>query len=77
MLFALIVSEFITKIKKDWLIENTTLELPIDNPIFITRIKSALEGIDLPGIELSDDEINYDYSEQSDILLILLEKKSL
>ena len=76
VLFSLIVNEFKKKIEKDYIIENTFIELPIDNSKLLQRIKIALQGIHIKGVDIAEDEqILYDCRIQGEYLQELLESK--
>ena len=51
------------------------IELPLNNKTLNSRIMTALDSIGLKEMKLDDEEINYDYKDQGDILTELLEKK--
>ena len=73
VLFALIINEIKDKIERHYIITDTIIQLPEDNRIFLTRIKIALQAINLKGIEI-DETISFDYTKQGEILEELLEK---
>ena len=77
VLFALIISEFKEQIEKEFIIEKTIVQLPVQNLKVNSRIITALNAIGLDKIELKDDEqeLNFDYKSQGEILQEILEKK--
>ena len=77
VLFAIVINEIKRKIEREFIIENTVIELPRDNSQLIQRIKISLQGINLKGIEINDEEISYDYQQQDDYLQKLLKKKEM
>ena len=66
VLFALIISEFKQIIEKEYIIENTILELSTKNKKAIQRIKISLNALGLNGMEIDDNNILFDYSEQGE-----------
>ena len=72
--FAIIINEFKQKIEKEYIIENTVIEIPTENKKVLQRIKIALNALGLRGMEL-DEDIDYNYTEQGDYLHEILEKK--
>ena len=78
VLFAIIINDFKKKIEKEYIIENTEIELPTDNSTILQRIKISLQAINLKGIEITEnEEISYDYSLQGEMLQELLVKKQI
>ena len=77
VLFALIINEFKEQIEKEFIIENTIVELPVNNLKVNSRIITALNAIGLDQIQLEDDEeeIEYQYKEQGEILQEIITKK--
>ena len=75
VLFALIINEFKEQIEKEFIIENTIVELPVQNRFLNSRIITALDSIGLQQIQLDEEEIEYQYKEQGDILQEILTKK--
>ena len=76
VLFALVISEFKQRIEKEYIIENTMIEIPTNNKKSLQRIRISLNAIGLRGIELDENEvIEFDYSEQGEYLEEILEKK--
>ena len=76
VLFALILDEIVQKVKKEYILDKTIIELPSKNKMFQNRMKVALDAIGMKGIRIGK-EITYDYSEQEEILEEILEKKEL
>ena len=74
VLFSLILDKIVRKVKKEYIIEKTIIELPSTNKMFKERINVALDAIGMKGIEIGE-EITFDYSEQAIILNEILEKK--
>ena len=67
--FALIISEIKNKIEREYIIENTILEIPSTNKEIIKRMKISLQAIEMKGVELEEDEnITFDYSIQGEYL---------
>ena len=76
VLFALIISEFKQQIDKQFIIEKIIVQLPVNNLKVNSRIIIALNAIGLDQIQLYDDEeIDFDYKVQGEILEEILEKK--
>ena len=75
VLFGIIVNEFKERIERKYIIENTILEIPRDNKQLLQRIKISLESLGLRGIELDEEEIDFDYKEQGAYLHEIFEKK--
>ena len=75
ILFILIIDKFIQIIEKKWIIENTEIILPSTNEKFLMRISIALDSMNLKGIEFQDD-VDYDYEEQNDLLFQILDEKN-
>ena len=77
VLFAIIINEIKKKIEKECIIQTTIIELPINDPKVLQRIKISLQGIKLNGIVISEDEeIHYDYQQQDYYLQEIIEKKN-
>ena len=74
ILFALFVDEYKQKIEKEYIIEETIVEVPTNNFMAIKRIQIALESIGLQNIEFNP--LVYDYTEQGNIFQKLQEKKN-
>ena len=74
-LFALIINEFKNKIEKDFIIENTLLELQTQNNKTKERIEISLEALNLKGMKIKEKELEYDYSKQGEYLEEIIEKK--
>ena len=66
-LFAIIISEYKKRLEKEYIIENTILEIPTDNKKALQRIKISLNALGLRGMEI-EEEISYDYTEQGENL---------
>ena len=67
--FALIISEIKNKIEREYIIENTILEIPSTNKEIIKRMKISLQAIEMKGVELEEYEnITFDYSIQGEYL---------
>ena len=73
VLFTIIVNEFKKKIEKEFIIENTIVEVPSSNQHIFERIKVSLESIDLKNITILTTP--FDYTEQGDQLFELFERK--
>ena len=62
-----------------YIIEKTLLELELPSLInhqkIIERMKISLQAINLKGIEINEEEITYDYSQQGNQLIELLQKQ--
>ena len=56
VLFALIINEFKEQIEKEFIIENTIVQLPVNNLKVNSRIITTLNAIGLQQIQLEDDE---------------------
>ena len=76
VLFSLIINEFKEQIEKEYIIENTIVQLPFNNLKVNSRIIIALNAIGLQEIQLEDegDEFDFDYSKQGEILQEILIK---
>ena len=61
VLFAIIINEFKKKVEKEYIIEETILQLPEDNEKVFQRLKISLNAINLKGMSLEDENIEYDY----------------
>ena len=78
VLFALLIDEFKEQIEKEFIIDKTIVELTVNNLKVNSRIITALTAIGLENIQLEDDdeeEINFDYQAQGEILHEILAKK--
>ena len=73
VLFALIISEFKKQIEKEFIIENTIVQLPSNNLHLSNRIQISLESIGLNNITMNP--ILFEYKDQGAILEELLENK--
>ena len=79
VILSLITNEIKQQIEKDYIIEDTIIDLPnsTNNDLLLQRIKISLQAINLKGVIIEDDEeINYNYEQQGDILNELLEQKN-
>ena len=74
VLFALIIKEFTSQIEKEYIIEKTEVQLPKENKEFNFRILTALDSIGLKDIELEEEDIEYEYKNQGEILNEIIEK---
>ena len=70
VLFALIINEFKKKIEKDWIIDDVFVICPSTDHQFSKRVIISLESIGLKNIEVNP--FNYDYEEQGDLLITIL-----
>ena len=77
VLFALVILEYIRQIEREFIIENTIIEIPTTDKEVLQRIKISLEAINLKGINIEDVEIDYDYTNQGNYLQELIEKKQI
>ena len=69
VLFALIINEFKQQIEKYKIIIDTSIEIkPNHNQFALERIKIALQAIQCNGIEIVEEEIQFNYKEQGNIL---------
>ena len=76
VLFALLINQCKLQIEKDFIITKTVVDLPIQNAFFNSRMITSLDSIGLEKIELKDEEdIDYDYRKQGEIVQELLEKQ--
>ena len=76
VLFALIINEYKKKIEREFIIENTIIEIPINNSRILQRIKISLQANNFKGIEIAyEEEIPYEYSQQGEYLEEIIEKK--
>ena len=56
------------EIERNYIIEKTEIELPIKNEKSLERVKIALQALNLKGIEINEEHLNYDYNQQGDYL---------
>ena len=78
VIFALIIYDIKKLIERNYIIENTIVELPTENKQILQRIKISLQAINLNGIQLDEnEEIEFDYDEQGDLLQRIIEKKEM
>ena len=81
VLFSLIINVFKQQIEREYIITNTLIQLPITNNNenynkILQRIKISLQAINLNGILIeNEDEIDYNYQQQGELLYELLQKK--
>ena len=76
VLLALIIDEYKEQIEKEFIIENTIVNLPISNTFLHSRIITSLEAIGLRNIQLNDEEeLEYDYKDQGIVLQQIREMK--
>ena len=74
--FSLIINEFRKKVEKEFIIENTEIQIEIGNLRVMERIRVSLDGIGMKGVEIGEEEeIGYEYNEQGEYLGELIEKK--
>ena len=76
VLLAIIINEFKKKIEKDFIIEETLLDIPTCDYRVIHRIKTSLRTIGLKHFAINSFDYE-NYSEQGEILLELLKKKEI
>ena len=74
VLFALIINEFKGQIEKEFIIENITVKLPVQNLKVNSRILTALDSINLRNIQLEEEEIDFEYKSQGEILHKIIRK---
>ena len=74
VLFGLIINEFKEKIKKEYNIENTIVEVASRDFEAIRRIQMSLETLNLPNIEINPTTFA-EYEEQGDKMYEILRKK--
>ena len=75
ILFALIILEFKEIIQKNYIIENTIVQLPTHDNRVIRRIQISLETLNLPNIEINP--ITFDgYEEQGDKFYDILKRRT-
>ena len=77
VLFGIVIDEIKKKVEREFIIEQTEIQIPSDNSKALERMKISLDSIGLNGIELKDKEISYDYSQQGEFLEEILEKKEI
>ena len=49
------------KIEKKYIIQTTEIQLPVDNPKLLERIKISLQAINLNDVEIQEEDIEFDY----------------
>ena len=74
VLFALFINEYKQKIEKDYIIDETIVEVPTTNCYFVKRILISLESIGLKEININS--LIFDYKKQGEILHEIIEKKN-
>ena len=78
VIFALIVYDIKKSIERNYIIENTIIELPRENKKILQRIKISLQAINLNGIQIDKNEIiEYDYTQQGEVSQRIIEKKEM
>ena len=75
VLFGIIINEFKQIIEKEYIIENTVIDIPSNNCILSERIITSLEAIGLKNIEVRMEENSINFENQGELLSELLEKK--
>ena len=65
VLFALVISEYKQRIEKEYIVENTILEILTKNKKVLQRIRVSLNALGLRGMELEEEIIEYEYKEQA------------
>ena len=75
VLFAIIIYDYKKKVERNYIIETAEIQIPMNIPKIIQRIKISLDALGLKGIPLSTKKIDYDYSQQGEYLEELLIKK--
>ena len=73
VIFALIISQFKTMIEKEFIIDETFVEIPSNDFKIFERMKVSLESIGLKNFVFNS--FTYDYSKQGEQLLELMEMK--
>ena len=74
LLFALIINEFKKKIEKQFIIDETIVQIPFHDNRLINRIRISLESIGLKEVTINPTD-NYSYSQQGEYLQEILEKQ--
>ena len=75
VLFSLIIREYKTKIEKEFIIDQTIIQMPSRDFLVFERIKTSLEAIGLKNI--FSEMFSYDYSQQEEMLNELIQKKEI
>ena len=73
VLFAIVIDEIKKKVEKEFIVDETLVEIPSRDYVVIERIKTSLESVGLKNIFINP--LTYDYSEQGEFLQDILEKK--
>ena len=74
VIFALIMNQYISKIEKQYIIEETIVTIPTTNSKLYQRITTSLESIGLRNIIINP--LNYEYQTQGEMLQEILEKNN-
>ena len=77
VLFSLVINEIKKKIERQYIIEKTEIQLPVDNNTIKQRIKISLQALNFKGIEVEEINETINYNEQGDYLEEFLEKKEI
>ena len=79
VIISLIINEFKQKIEKEYIIEETIIEIQNQNETLLKRIQISLQAIGIykQEIEILDDKLQKKYSEQGEFLNEIIEKKSI
>ena len=78
VLFAIIINEFKKLIEKQFIIDNTIIQIPVENEKLLERFKISLNAIEMKGVDLDEEgEDDYDYSDQGEYLNDILDKKKI
>ena len=73
VLFAFIIERFKKQIEHQFIIEETLVKIPTRDFLFVERIKTSLESIDLKNIEIEKEEkIDFDYENQGEEMFELM-----
>ena len=72
VLFAIIISQIINKIEKEWIIDDVILTIPKKNYQIVSRMRISLESIGLKNITINP--IEYEYQSQGEYLQEIKEK---
>ena len=75
VLFSIIITEFKQIIERNYIINETVVQIPTNHCQCVERIKISLQTIGLNNLTIIPNLIDYDYGEQGDFLFELLEKK--
>ena len=74
VLFALIIKQFKERVENEWIIDETIVEVPSYDYVFIQRLRISLESIDMK--EICINPSTYDYEEQGSLLETIIEKRN-